>query len=376
LTDVSSEMIFTLLPFFLSNVLGATTTVIGFIGGLSDSADAFFRILSGRISDRIGNRKKLTVLGYGISAILKPLMYVANNWTVVTGIRFGDRVGKGLRSAPRDALISESVQPAERGRSFGIHRAMDTAGAFIGLVLAALLIHHVQGGGLELTRQTYRWIVLIGVMPAVLAVAVLIAGVKEPEKPAAGHAFLSRQRSWGFDARFKAFLAIVGIFTLGRSGEFFVMLRAQNLAVPLIQTVLMLILFNAVYAAVSTPAGVLSDRLGRKSIIVTGWLVYALVYLGFALASRLWQVWILFAGWGVYNGLFEGVARAYVADLVPVAKRGTAYGLYYFVSGIVLLPAGVVAGRLWQAIQPAAPFFFGAAMALLAAVCLTAFVRK
>ena len=381
LTDVSSEMIFTLIPLFLSNVLGAATTIIGLVGGLSESFDALFRIFSGWFSDRIGKRKPLAVAGYSISAIAKPFMYLASTWGIVLGVRFGDRVGKGIRTSSRDALIADSVVPDERGKSFGLHRTMDTSGAVLGLVIAAIVIYFVQGGGLELSLESYRWLVLIGIVPAVLAVVVLVRFVKERErKPVPGTisrpGFSLPGLIAGFDTRFKLFLVVMALFTLGNSSDFFVILRAQNMGACVFNIVLMLILFNATYAAVALPAGRLSDRLGRKRVIAIGWGVYALVYLGFALASQIWQVWLLFAGYGVYYGMVEGAARAFVADLVPAEKRGTAYGLYHGTVGITLLPASLIAGWMWQAYSPQTPFFFGAGLAAAATLGMLFFIKE
>ncbi len=381
LTDVSSELIFTLVPLFLSNVLGATTTIIGLIGGLSESTDALFRIFSGWFSDRIGKRKSLAVAGYTISTIAKPFMYLASTWGAVLGVRFGDRIGKGIRTSSRDALLADSAPPKERGRAFGFHRAMDTSGAVMGLAIAALVIYLVQGGGLELSLKTYQWLVLIGIVPAILAVVVLIRFVKErtrepsPSSRSPLRLGLTKLTA-GFDTRFKLFLVVMALFTLGNSSDFFVVLRAQNMGFSVFHIVLMLILFNATYAAVALPAGKLSDRLGRRRVIAMGWGVYALTYLGFALAGETWQVWLLFAGYGVYYGVVEGVARAFVADLVPEEKRGTAYGLYHGVVGLTLLPASLIAGWLWQAYSPQAPFFFGAGLAALAVIGMMVFIRE
>ena len=312
-------------------------------------------------------------------------MYLASTWGVVLAVRFGDRIGKGIRTSPRDALVADSVSAGERGKGFGLHRAMDTLGAVLGLAIAAIIVYLVQGGGLELGLMTYQWLVLVGVIPAVLAVLVLLIFVHErTRKPllevsgseagmaSTGHSGLFR----GWATRFKLFLAIMAVFTLGNSSDFFVILRAQNLEAPLIQVILMLVLFNATYAAISLPAGMLSDRLGRKRVITLGWFIYALVYLGFAVASSIWQIWLLFACYGIYYGIVEGVARAFVADLVPEQKRGTAYGLYHGVVGLTLLPASLIAGWLWDAISPATPFFFGAALAFLAMLGMMALIRE
>ena len=375
LTDASTEMIFTLVPLFLRNVLMAPFTIVGLIGGVSESTDAIFRILSGWFSDRVRKRKLLAVLGYSISTLAKPFMYLATSWGSVLAIKLGDRLGKGIRTSPRDALVADSVAAEERGRGFGLHRAMDTTGAVLGLAIAAVIIYLLQGGGLTLSLKTYQWLVLIGVVPAVLSVLVLLFFVHE-RKPSPGARQLPQIRLAGFAPRFKLFLFIMAVFTLGNSSDFFVILRAQNLGSSVLYVVLMLVLFNITYAVTSLPAGVLSDRLGRRRIIAVGWLIYALVYLGFALASELWQVWLLFACYGVYYGMVEGVARAFVADLVPEEKRGTAYGLYHGVVGLTLLPASLIAGWLWQAYSPAAPFFFGAALAFLAMVGIMGVVRE
>ncbi|MFC1940717.1 MFS transporter [Chloroflexota bacterium] len=381
LTDVSSEMIFTLVPLFLCNVLGAATTVVGLVGGVSESADAIFRIFSGWFSDKIGRRKLLATLGYSISTIAKPFMYLATSWGAVLSIRFSDRLGKGIRTSSRDALIADSVLTGERGRGFGLHRAMDTLGAVLGLAIAAVIIYLVQGGGIELSLRSYRWLVLIGVAPAVLAVLVLLVFVRERhKKPSSGGGAQSglpfSGLKAGFDSRFKIFLAIMAVFTLGNSSDFFVILRAQNLEIPLIQVVMMLVLFNATYAVTSFPMGVLSDKLGRRRVITTGWFIYALVYLGFALASSIWQMWLLFACYGVYYGVVQGVARAFVADLVPEEKRGTAYGLYHGVVGLTLLPASLIAGWLWDTINPAAPFYLGAGLAFMAMLGIMTLIKE
>jgi MFS family permease len=321
------------------------------------------------------------VAGYTISTIAKPFMYLASTWGAVLGVRFGDRIGKGIRNSSRDALLADSAPAEERGKSFGFHRAMDTLGAATGLGIAAVVVYLVQGGGLALSLKTYQWLVLIGIVPAVLAVVILVRFVKERQakSPSA-----SRKPLWsgltklasGLDKRFKLFLVVMVLFTLGNSSDFFITLRAQNMGFSVFHIVLMLILFNATYAAVSLPAGRLSDRLGRKRVIAMGWGVYALIYLGFALVGEMWQVWLLFAGYGVYYGIVEGVARALVADLVPAEKRGTAYGLYHGVVGLTLLPASLIAGWLWQAYNPQAPFFFGAGMATIATIGLMAFIRE
>ena len=381
LTDIGSELIFTLIPLFLSNILGATSTVVGLVGGISESADSFFRIASGWFSDKIGKRKLLAVLGYGFSALAKPFMLLANSWGAVAGIRFGDRVGKGVRTASRDALIADSVSANERGRGFGLHRAMDTSGAVIGLVIAAIIIYLIPGDGFHLELRAYHWMVIIGVIPSVLAVVILATMVREKKQSPAATSGTKKDepsitKTTPFSLQFKIFLVIIGLFTLGNSSDFFLILEAQHIDTPLIQVVLMLVLFNATYSLISMPMGILSDKLGRKRVIAVGWLIYGLVYLGFALATNIWQIWLLFALYGIYYGICEGVAKAFVADLVPVERRGTAYGLYNGIVGIMALPASLIAGVLWDVFNPAATFYFGAGLALLAMLGIIFIVKE
>lgn len=255
---------------------------------------------------------------------------------------------------------------------------MDTAGACLGLGIAAIIIYHLQGGNLALTQPTYQWLVIIGIIPAVLGVLVLITFVREKR----GGTYINAQsrlifKSFSsFNTRFKIFLVIMAVFTLGNPSSYFMILRAQDLGSSVFTVTLMLVIFNVVYALVSIPAGILSDRLGRRKVIALGWFIYALVYVGFASASSLWQIWALFAGFGIYNGIVEGVARAFVADLVPEDRRGTAYGLYFGIVGIILLPASVIAGWLWQAIAPSAPFYLGAILAFMAMLGLMTLIRE
>ncbi|WP_392654707.1 MFS transporter [Dehalococcoides sp. THU4] len=382
LTDISSEIIFTLVPLFLANVLGATTTVIGFVGGLSDSTEAIFKILSGYLSDKINRCKSLALFGYGFSALSKPFMLLANSWGVVTGVRFADRVGKGVRSSPRDALIANSVEVYERGRSFGLHKAMDSLGATLGLGIAAVVIYFAQSGSLTLKPETYTTLVWWGIIPAFLAVLVLAVFVKEKRRPQntaqadmKPH-FNFRTLFSGMDSRFKLFLLVMFLFTLGNSSDYFVILRAQDMGVSVLAISLMLVVFNLTYTLISLPAGLLSDRIGRRRVIAMGWLFYALVYLGFAVTQSQIGIWILFGCYGLYYGIVEGVAKAFVADMIPPDKRGTAYGLYQGVVGLTLLPASLIAGILWDSIGSAAPFYFGAALALLAIIGLLVFIKE
>jgi len=378
LTDISSEMSLTFLPFFLANVLGARTCVIGIVEGVADSAASLTRILSGWLSD-VWRRKPLVIAGYTISAISKPFLYFVQSWTAVLGVRFADRLGKGIRTSPRDALLAASASTESRGLAFGFHRGADTAGAFLGLLGIALVIYLSQGWTQQLQETAFRRLVLIAVAPAVLAVVVLAALRETP--PARAEVRLSRKRGAPLSRRFKLFLASVAVFSLANSSDAFLLLRTQNLGLSVLGVALLLAAFNLGYSVISPLAGTASDRLGRPALVGAGWVVYALTYLGFGLATEAWQVWPLFALYAVYYGLAEGTARALVADLVPDAQRGTAYGFYHTVVGLAALPASLLAGLVWQGIGdwggwgPAAPFLLGAAFAAAGAALFALAMR-
>ena len=375
LTDVSSEMLTNLIPLFLYNVLGVQTSIIGLIDGVAETTASLIKIYSGALSDRLGKRKILTVIGYALSTISKPFLYFATTWEWILGVRFSDRVGKGIRTAPRDALLADSVKSDQRGLAFGLHRAGDTAGAFVGLGIAALIIWLSQSGSTQLTRHTFQIVVLGSIIPAILAVLILALGVKEVAAARKDKASLPSLSWKAFDKRFRYFLVVVILFTLGNSSDSFIILRGQNRGLSVLQIMGMLMTFNAIYSILAGPLGSLSDRVGRRSLMLVGWTVYGLVYLGFALSSTGAQVWMLFGVYGIYYALTEGVAKALVADIVPQDQRGTAYGLFNAAIGLTALPASLIAGILWQTISPAAPFYFGAAMALLAGLLLKTWVK-
>jgi MFS family permease len=379
LTDISSEMLAYLIPLFLANVLKTGTAVIGLIDGIAETTASLTKIYSGWLSDKLGRRKWLTVLGYAISTVAKPFLYFANTWGWVLGVRFADRLGKGVRTAPRDALVAGSVDEKQRGLAFGLHRAGDTAGAFVGLLIATIIIWLTQAGAAQLQQRTFQIVILASIIPAALAVLVLAIGAREVRQTGNSSAPVLSLK--GMDSRFKIFLVIVVLFTLGNSSDSFIVLRAQERGLNLLQVMAMLLTFNLVYSLLSGPLGALSDRIGRRRLIIAGWAAYGLVYLSFALSRTGWQVWTLFGLYGIYYAAVEGTAKALVADLVPAEKRGTAYGLYNAAVGLAALPASAIAGLLWQGafgwsgFGPAAPFFFGAGMALLAGFLFWRLVR-
>jgi MFS family permease len=386
-TDISSEMIVYLLPLFLTNVLGAQTAVVGLIEGVAESTASLTRLISGWLSDKLGKRKGLTIFGYSLSAVAKPLFLLANTWPLVLLLRFADRLGKGIRTAPRDALVADSVRADNRGFSFGLHRAADTAGATIGLAVAAAVTYAAGASAQKLTAATFHTVVWLSIVPGILGVVSLVVLAREvpallKPKPAAeavspkGNDGAVARRQ--FNPRLVGFFIVVALFTLGNSSDAFLVLRAQNRGLSVFDVMLAIFVMNAVYTLVSIPAGKRSDKIGRGRVLVTGWLIYGLVYLGFALTGASWEIWVLFALYGLYYAMVEGTARAYVADLSVPESRGTAYGIFNAAVGIMAFPASLIAGILWQGAfgwqgwGPSSPFFFGSAMSLVA-VALTIF---
>lgn len=382
LTDISSEMVLNVLPLYLSGVLGVRTSVIGLIEGFAEAFASLLKVLSGRLSDRLGRRKGLAVAGYGLSAISKVFFLVAQSWPAVAAVRWADRVGKGVRTAPRDALLADSVGAERRGFAFGLHRAADTLGAAIGIGGALLVIFLVQGEASSLGAPAFRALALVAIAPGLAGVLVLALFAREVRQPPAGKpagkapAMFSLATWRALGQPFLRFLAITALFDLGNSSDAFLVLRASERGASVLAVLSMLLVFNLVYAASALPAGRFSDRFGRRGVLIAGWTLYALLYLGFARAESANQVFALFAAYGVYYGLTLGSAKALVADLVPAELRGTAFGLFAAVLALGDLPASLLAGVLWEGafgfpgFGPAAPFYFGAATAALASLWL------
>lgn len=362
LTDISSEMIYPLLPLYLTTQLGASPAIVGLIEGIAESLASLLKVFSGYISDRVQRRKGLAMLGYASSTVGKLLLYLSTSWVWVLGGRIVDRFGKGVRTAPRDALIADSTAEERRGRAYGLHRALDTAGAVVGVGLAYYFLTAYRGD--------YKAVFLYSLIPAALGVAVLSLAreTRVVRAAASGH---SLSFNWSaLPARLKAFLAVVLLFTLGNSSNQFLLLRAKNLGFTPESVLLLYMAYNLIYALFSYPAGRLSDRVGRKSLLVAGYIFYGLVYFGFALVREASHLWPLFAAYGLYIALTEGVQKALMADLAPVELRATLIGLHATFVGIGLFPASFLAGVLWNAFGAAAPFYFGGAMGLLAALGL------
>jgi MFS family permease len=365
LNDASSEIIYPLLPAFLTTLLGAGPGYIGLIEGVAESTASVLKLASGWLSDRLRKRKVLVVTGYAIAAAARPLVAIATAPWQVLVIRFADRTGKGLRSAPRDALLAESSSALTWGRSFGFHRAMDHLGAVIGPLTAFALLRVFEGD--------YRVVFALASIPGLLAVAAVAAGVRERAPTAATRPpALAPLRS--MPRPLAMFLVAVLLFSLGNSTDAFLLLRAQDLGVPIASLPLLWLLLHVVKSASSVPLSGLSDRVGRKRVILFGWVVYGAVYLGFAYASSQLDVWLLFAAYGMFFGLTEGTEKALVADLAAPPSRGAAFGLYHLSVGLAALPASIVFGLLWQWSGPRLAFTVGASLAAAASLLLMAVV--
>lgn len=360
LTDVSSEMIYPLLPVFLTAVLGASAGFIGAIEGMAETTAALLKLGSGWWSDRARQRKPLVAIGYTLASVMRPLVALATTPAQVLVIRVSDRVGKGLRNAPRDALIADSVHPSIRGRAFGVHRAADHAGGVVGpLVAFALLSAQLA------SLRTVFWLAAI---PGALAVLTVLLGVREVPRAAPSPAVAGAGPAPPLGGRFWRVLGVIFVFTLGNSTDAFLLLRASQLGVPVAAAPIIWAVLHVVKSASSAPGGRLSDRVGRRATLVAGWLLYALVYLGFAAATAAWHAWALFAVYGVFFGLTEGSERALISDLVGAERRGTAYGWYNLAIGLGALPASVVFGVVWDRAGAPAAFGMGALFALAATV--------
>ena len=377
-TDAATEAIYPLLPFFLTHVLGAGPVSLGLVEGAADAVNSALKVASGRIADRSRAKRPLVLFGYGLSSAVRPMMALAQSWAHVFAIRIVDRIGKGVRGAPRDAMLAGWATPATRGQVYGFHRAMDHAGAIIGPLAATLFLYFNPG--------EYRTLFALTIVPGAIAV-VLIFFVKEdgvgPEARAAGVARVaepvasdSRQRSNALPSEFTRFMLVLTLFTLGNSTDAFLILRLTESAGGVEYVPLMWAALHVVKATVSVYGGAWSDRVGRRAVIATGWIIYAVVYAGFAVSTSIGPLLVLFLAYGCYFGFAEGAEKALVADLAPAARRGFAFGLYNAVLGLGALGASVIFGALWAVFGPAAAFATGAIIALVSTGLLFAVVRR
>jgi len=362
LADVSSEMIYPLLPIFITQVLAAPASALGLIEGISVGTASIISGISGWISDRIGRRKPVAFAGYALTAVSRPMLAFAGSWPVVLGARFSERFGKGIRGAPRDALLAESAPAEDRGRAFGFERAMDSTGAVIGPLLGLLFVGAVGLG--------IRSVFLISCIPATVA-ALLLLSVPETEGKVKGARSLKFSLA-GTTSTYRRVLLIAGVFGLANSANAFLILRAEQLGLATRWTILAYALYNAVSAMMSMPAGAASDRFGRRNLLIIGYTIYAGVYVGFGVANRGWLVWPLFAIYGLFPALTDGVAKALAVDTAGTAGRATVIGIYSSVIGVTQIAASIIGGMLWDKVGAQATFYFGAAMSALSVALLFA----
>ncbi len=360
-TDVSSEMIFPILPLFLTAVLNANMAIIGLIEGIAESISTILKVLSGWLADKYKKRKPLVMIGYAFSTVTKPLLALATHWTHVLAVRVADRVGKGIRTAPRDALVAASSEKSDRGKYFGIHRTLDTMGAVVGTLIAFFILQKYLG-------NAYRLIFWLSVIPGTIAILVLWKGVKEVPDAKIEKKY---KISWKLiNPELKRFMLVMVLFSLANFSYAFFLLRAKDIGFAIFMIPLLYLVYNIVYAVFSIPMGKLSDKIGRKTMLVLGMLLFSLTSVGFAFYTNNASIWFLFALYGLFMGVTDGVARAYVSDLSPEEHRGLALGTYHTLIGMAVLPASIIGGLLWQNINVQAPFIYAAIVSFVAALLL------
>lgn len=370
LNDVSSEIIYPLLPAFLALSLGASAFAIGVIEGIAESVASLLKLVSGYLSDRFRMRKLPVFLGYALSAVVRPFLAFVTTWPQVLAVRTSDRVGKGLRGAPRDALLAESVEPNRRGLAFGFNRAADHLGAVFGPVVGFALLWYFAANAQNPTLAEYQQVFLLASVPVIIGLIVIAFFVNDRKRDhteTEGPVTLSLA---GFDGNFKRFLIVIAVFTLSNSTDAFLLLRAADAGISPVLLPLLWMALHFSKVVSSLIGGDLSDRIGRKTVIIAGWLIYAVVYAGFAFVSAPWQCWLLFIIYGTYFGLTEGVEKAFVADMVPEEKRGTAYGLYNLAFGITVFPASLLFGLAWNQFGPTTAFLASAVVSIIAILML------
>ena len=362
-TDISSEMLYPVIPIFITTVLGAPVPALGLIEGIAESTASIMKVFSGWVSDSIRKRKPFVVWGYFLSSIGKLLLFFAYAWPAVLIARFTDRLGKGVRTSPRDALLADSAPVEYRGKAFGFHRAMDTLGACLGPLLALWL--------LIILKENIRQVFLIAFIPAILSVITLVLFLKEKPLNVTGTGSFSLSRLFDlkkFPVPFKRFLVVSCIFAIGNSSDAFLIIRSKDVGLSLSLVILAYVVYNVSYSALSFPFGILSDKIDRKWVILGGFTVFAAVYFGFGLHATRTSIWVLFAVYGFYMAMTDGVSKAYITDMVPQESRATAIGIYYCFTGILTLFASIIAGLLWSYIGKSAPFIYGAITGVISAI--------
>ena len=366
---ISQDIFLPVFPLYMSSVLGLSRSFIGLTEGLVVSSASIFKIIAGFLSDKFKKRKPLVFAGYFFSLVGRVLLAFVSSAGGIMALRFLDGSGKGIKDSPKDALIADSTKSGTRGKSFGVVRALDTLGSVAGPLILALLFYIFKD-----PDKNYHNIFLIAGIPLVITLLIITFLVKETPIEKKAETAVAGAIKPKLPKQFYMFMGIMTIFAVGNSSDAFLILRARDIGVELLAIPLVYALFNFVYASASIPLGSLSDRIGREKVILLGWFSYALAYLGFAFANQSYHIWFLFAFYGIYYATTEGVAKAFVADMVEPDRRGRAYGIYNSVIGLAALPAGIIAGTLWDKISPSAPFFFGSFMAITAAALLIIFI--
>lgn len=366
--DVSSEMVYPLVPLFLSNVLGVNKSVIGLIEGIAESTASLLKVFSGWFSDRIGTRKGLMGAGYAISVLSRPFIALAVTWQHILASRFIDRLGKGIRTAPRDALIAESSDPEVICRAFSYHRSMDTLGAVIGPALAFFQ--------LSLFAGDFRKVFWVSMIPGIIAVFLIVFFIKEKKRVLPARHDRPKLTLAHFDWRFKFFVLITTIFAIGNSSDVFLILRAQQLGISTAMIPVVYLTFNLVYSLSAIPAGMAADRFGMKRLVLMGFILFTVIYYGFAVAGSAAAVWVLFGLYGIFMGLTEGVKKAFLTTIIPPDFKATAFGIYNTAIGLALFPASLIGGWLWDHVSPSATFYYGSAMAAVSTLLFIAFIAS
>lgn len=360
--DVASEMLYPVTPIFLTSVLGASMASLGLIEGIAESIASLMKTYSGSWSDRIARRKPFVLAGYLLGALSKPIIGISHSWIGVLGARALDRTGKGLRSAPRDAMIADSVEPTKRGAAFGWHRGMDTLGATVGPLFAILLLSWNPGD----LRSLYFW----ALIPGIISVAVIFS-IREPKHKIENRKWENPFKTWRrFDGPFKRYLFAWGVFSLANSSDVFLLMKAKTFGFSTQSVILLFCAYNLTYSLSSPWLGKLSDEIGRKTLMVSGLLVFCAVYLGFGLAFSTWQFWALFLVYGLYMGATEGAGKALAIDLSPDGFKATSVGMLGTVTGLCTIFASFTAGMLWDRIAPSWAFYYAATGALIAAILI------
>lgn len=382
--DVSSEMIYPLMPLFLTNILGANKTIVGMIEGVAESTASLLKVVSGYLSDRLRKRKALILFGYGFSALTRPILAIATTWAGVLGYRFIDRIGKGIRTAPRDAVIAESTEEGRLGRAFGFHRAMDTFGAIIGPAIALAILyfyglHHPAESIREdfaTTERAFRSIFWLSMIPGISAVFLILIFVQEKLQPPGSKDPQSMSGRNIVNAEFKKFLVVVSLFTLGNSSIAFIILKVQDVGASTLNVTFLYLLFNGVYSLSSIPAGMAADYFGKKRMILSSYILFGLIYLGLSFSTTQTHVWMLLLLYGIFMGISEGIQRAFVATLLSNNYLGTGYGVYHTITGLIAFPSSLIAGLLWDMRGPQATFLFGSFTAAAASLLFLIFFWK